>query len=42
MEAQRGYEMSRLPNFVDILLTDGGEVVSLTFQLLFIPQKDSW
>jgi hypothetical protein len=35
-------ETSRLPHFVDNRLTDGGEVVSLTCQLPFTPQEDSW
>jgi hypothetical protein len=30
-----GCETSRLPHFLDNQLTDGGEVVSLTWQLLF-------
>jgi hypothetical protein len=32
-------ETSRLPHFLDILLTDGGEVVSLTRRQPFIPGK---
>jgi hypothetical protein len=34
-----GCEMSRLPQFLDSWLTDDGEVVSLTFWLLFTPRK---
>jgi hypothetical protein len=34
--------MSRLPHFLDIQLTDGGEVVSLMHQPPFTPQEDSW
>jgi hypothetical protein len=37
-----GCETSRIPHFIDSLLTDGGEVVSLTRRPRFIPQKDSW
>jgi hypothetical protein len=38
-------ETSRLPHFLDNLLTDGGEVVSLKGRTPFIappPQEDSW
>jgi hypothetical protein len=35
----QGCEMSRLPHFLDIRLTDGGEVVSLTSLPLFTPRK---
>jgi hypothetical protein len=38
----QGYEMSRLPHFVDNRLRDGGEVVSLTHRSHFTPQEDSW
>jgi hypothetical protein len=31
--------MSKLPHFLNILLTDGGEVVSLAHQVSFIPRK---
>jgi hypothetical protein len=34
--------MSRLPHFLDNWLTDGGEVVSLTHQLPFTLQEESW
>jgi hypothetical protein len=34
-----GSEMSRLPYFPDNRITDGGEAVSLTRQLLFTPRK---
>jgi hypothetical protein len=38
-----GCETSRLPNFLDNQLTDGGEVVSLTPQpAALYPQEDSW
>jgi hypothetical protein len=37
-----GCETSRLPHFLDIRLTDGGKVVSLTSRLPFTPQEDSW
>jgi hypothetical protein len=39
---QYGRETSRLPHFADNLLTDGGEVVSLTSRSHFTPQEDSW
>jgi hypothetical protein len=39
MEAYR-VETSRLPHFLDIRLTDGGEVVSLMRQPPFTPQED--
>jgi hypothetical protein len=35
----KGCETSRLPHFLDTRLTDGGEVVSLTRRLPFIPRK---
>jgi hypothetical protein len=35
-----GWEMSRLPHFLDNRLGDGGEVVSLTHRLSFTPQED--
>jgi hypothetical protein len=38
----QGCEMSRLPYFLYNWLTDGVEVVSLTHELLFTPQEDSW
>jgi hypothetical protein len=34
-----GCETSKLPHFLDNQLTDGGEVVSLTRQLLFPPGR---
>jgi hypothetical protein len=34
-------ETSRIPHFLDNLLLDGGETVSLTRRPLFTPQKDS-
>jgi hypothetical protein len=34
-----GCETSKLPQFLDIRPTDGGEVVSLTRRPLFIPRK---
>jgi hypothetical protein len=37
-----GYETSRLPHFLDIRLTDGGKVVSLTRRPPFTPHVDSW
>jgi hypothetical protein len=37
-----GCETSRLPHFPDNLLTDGGEVVSLTLRQTYSPQEDSW
>jgi hypothetical protein len=33
---------STLPHFLEIRLTDGGEVVSLTRRAPFTPEKDSW
>jgi hypothetical protein len=38
----QGCEMLRLPHFIDNRLTDGSEVVSLTRQLHFNTQEDSW
>jgi hypothetical protein len=37
-----GCKTSRIPHFVDIRLTDGGEVVSLRHRPPFTPQEDSW
>jgi hypothetical protein len=37
-----GCETSRLPQFVDNWLIDGGKVVSVTHWPLFTPQEDSW
>jgi hypothetical protein len=34
-----GCETSRIPHFLDIRLTDGGEVVSFTRRLPFTPTK---
>jgi hypothetical protein len=43
MEVYSGCEVSRIPHFLDIRLTDGGEVVSLTRRPLFTPPpKDFW
>jgi hypothetical protein len=36
-----GYEMSRIAHFLDVWLTDGGEIVSLTRRQAFIPRKIS-
>jgi hypothetical protein len=38
----QSYEMSRLPNILDIRLTDGGEVVSFMHWLSLTPQEGSW
>jgi hypothetical protein len=38
VEAHR-VETSRLPHFLDNRLTDGGEVVSLTYRLVFTSRK---
>jgi hypothetical protein len=38
----QGCETSRLPQFLDSRLTDGGEIVSLTCRPPFIPPEDSW
>jgi hypothetical protein len=38
-EGPEGCETSRLPHFLDSLLTDGGEVVSLTRWPPFTPRK---
>jgi hypothetical protein len=35
-------EKSRLRQFLDNQVTDGGEVVSLTSRPPFTPQEDSW
>jgi hypothetical protein len=37
----QGYEISRLPYFLDSRLTEGAEVVSLKRRSPFIPQEDS-
>jgi hypothetical protein len=37
-----GCKRSRLPNFLDNQLTDGGKFVSLTSRQLCTPQKYSW
>jgi hypothetical protein len=37
-----GCETSRLPRFLDIRLTDGGEGVNLKRPPPFTPQEDSW
>jgi hypothetical protein len=37
-----GCETSRIPHSLDNLLTDGGEVVSLTRRLLSTPQENGW
>jgi hypothetical protein len=41
-EGPQGCETSRLPNFLNNRLTDGGEVVSPTRRPPFILQEDSW
>jgi hypothetical protein len=41
-EGSYGYETSRLQHFLDNLLTDCGEGVSLTRRPPFTPQVDSW
>jgi hypothetical protein len=41
-EGPLGCGTSRLPQFLDNRLTDGGEVVSLTRRPPFTPQHDSW
>jgi hypothetical protein len=41
-EGSDGCETLRHPHFLDNLLTDGGETVSLTHQPPFTPQEDSW
>jgi hypothetical protein len=38
-EGPQGCETSRLPYFLEIQLTDGSEVVSLTLWPSFIPRK---
>jgi hypothetical protein len=35
-------ETSRLPHFLDIRLTDGGEIVSLMQQLSFTPRESGY
>jgi hypothetical protein len=42
VKAHRVVRRSRLPQFLDNRLTDGGEVVSLTRRPPFTPQEDSW
>jgi hypothetical protein len=37
-----GCETLRVPHYLDDRLTDGCKVVSLTRQLPFTPQEDSW
>jgi hypothetical protein len=38
-EGPYGCERSRIPHFLDSQLTDGSEVVSLTYRPPFIPRK---
>jgi hypothetical protein len=38
---QQGCETSKIPHYLDIRLTDGGKIVSLTRWSRFTPQSDS-
>jgi hypothetical protein len=35
-------EILKIPHFLENRLTDGGEVVSLTYRLRTTPQKQTW